>query len=145
MKDLRSRFAKIIDLASPGEGLHEAPVPGTHCIKFFQPDRRVKRHWRASLSIVAQGGKEIILGREVYRCDAAHYIATPLDLPVTSRLFSATPERPFLCLKIDLDSLALSEVAAQLEMGHAGEAENRLHAVFIGKASDQMLESFIIF
>src|SRR5947208_3232496 len=134
MRDLRSDLAKLIDLASPGEGLHESPVPGTHCIKFSHTDRRTKRHWRASLSIVAQGCKEIILGSEVYRCEGARYIVTPIDLPVTSRLFAATPEHPFLCLKIELDSLTLSEVAAQLDKGFPQEVENPLRAVFIGRA-----------
>lgn len=123
--------------------MHESPVPGTRCIKFSHTDRRTKRHWCASLSIVAQGCKEIILGSEVYRCEGAHYIATPIDLPVTSRLFAATPEQPFLCLKIDFDSLTLSEVAAQLEKGFPREIENPLQAVFIGKASEAMLEAAI--
>ncbi len=143
MRDLRSELARLVDLGSPGEGLHESPVPGTHCIKFSHPDRRTKRHWRAALSIVVQGCKEILLGSEVYRCEGAQYIAAPIDLPVTSRLFSATPERPFLCLKIGFDALALSEVAAALENGFPQEVETPLRAVFIGKASDPMLEAAV--
>src|ERR1700709_1076226 len=139
--DLASDLAKAVNLLSPGDGLHESLVPGTHCIKFSRPDRRAKRHWRASLSIVAQGCKEIILGREVYRCDGAHYIAAPIDLPVTSRILSATPERPFLCLKIDFDSLTLSEVAAQLEKGSPTELESPLPALFIGEVGGSMMDA----
>jgi len=73
----------------------------------------------------------------------AHYIATPIDLPVTIRLFAATPEQPFLCLKIEFDSLYLSEVAAQIEKNFPNETENPLRAMFIGKASDQILEAAI--
>lgn len=143
MNDFRSDLAKIINHFSPGDGFHESPLPGTHCIKISHPSLRGKQHWQASLCIIAQGCKEIILGSEVYRFDGAHYIATPLDLPVTSRIFSATPENPFLCLKIAFDSLTLSEVAAQLETTLPKEAENPLRAVFIGKTSDQMLEAAI--
>jgi AraC-like DNA-binding protein len=141
MDDWRSDLAKIINRFSLGDGLHPSPLPGVHCIKFSHPDRRGKQHWRASLCIVAQGCKEIILGHEVYRCDASHYIATPIDLPVTSRVFSATPEIPFLCLKIDFDPLTSSEVAAQIEKEFPKEMETSLRAMFIGKASDQMLEA----
>ncbi|HKB89113.1 MAG TPA: AraC family transcriptional regulator [Opitutaceae bacterium] len=143
MKDLRSELAKIINLFSPGEGLHESPLSGTYCIKVSQPGPRTKRRWGAALCIIVQGSKEIILGREIYRCDEAHYIATPIDLPVTNRVFSAMPEKPFLCLKIDFDPLILSEVAAQLEKGFPKEMENSLPAVFIGKAGDRMLDAAI--
>ena len=142
MNDFRSDLAIIINRFSPGDGAHESPLPGTYCMKVSHPGHRTKEIWRASLCIVAQGCKEIILGREVYRWDRAHYIATAIDLPVTSRVISATPEKPFLCLKIDLNSLTLREVAAQLEKGPK-ETENPLRAVFIGRPSDQMLEAAI--
>lgn len=144
MKDLRLELAQIINLFSPRDGLNESPLSGTHCIKFSRPDRHTKRYWRASLSIVAQGCKEIILGNEIYRYDdEAHYVVTPIDLPITSRVCSATPEKPFLCLKIDFDPLTVSEVAAQLENGFPKEMANPLRAVFIGKASDHMLDAAI--
>lgn len=144
MTDLRSDLTEIINRFSPEDGIHESPLSGTHCIKFSHPDRRTKRHWRASMGIVVQGCKEIILNREIYRYDdAAHYIVTPIDLPVTSCIASATPEKPFLGLKIDFDPLTLSEVAAQLENGFPKEMENPLRAVFIREASDQMLDAAI--
>lgn len=144
MIDLRSDLIEIINRFSPGDGIHASPLSGTHCIKFSQPDRRTKRHWRASMGIVVQGCKEIILDHEIYRYDdAAHYIVTPIDLPVTSCISSATPKKPFLGLKIDFDPLTLSEVAAQLENGFPKEMENPLHAVFIGAAHDQMLDAAI--
>jgi AraC-like DNA-binding protein len=142
MQESLSDLAKIINLFSAGEGLHRSPVPGIDCIKFSQPDRHTKRHWRTSLGIVAQGCKEITLGCDVYRCDEAHYSATPIDLLVTSRVVSASPDKPFLCLRMDFDSLTLSEVAAELEKDFP-EMENPPRAVFIGKASDQMLDAAI--
>lgn len=143
MQDSWLDLAKMIDLFTPGDGVHESPVPGVNCIKFSRSERRTKRHWRASLGIIAQGCKEIALGRDVYRYDEAHYIATPIVLPVTSRIFSASPEKPFLCLLIDLDPLILSEVAAQLEGGSPKEVGDAQRAVFIGKASDGMLDAAI--
>ncbi|MEH2300787.1 MAG: AraC family transcriptional regulator [Nostoc sp.] len=143
MTDLQSDLGKIIHLLCREDGLHESPLSGTYCRKFSQTDRYTKRHWHACFAIVAQGCKEIILDREVYRCDGGHYTATPVDLPVTSRIFSATPEKPFLALLIDFDPLTLSEVAAQIEKDFPKEIENPLRAVFVGKASDKMLEAAI--
>jgi AraC-like DNA-binding protein len=143
MSHLQSELAAIINRFAPGDGIHESPVSDTYCIKFCQPDSHTERYWRTSLGIVAQGGKEVALGCDIYQYDAAHYIATPIDLPVTSRVFSASPENPFLCLRMDFDSLILSEVAAQMEKDFPEETNNHLRAVFVGRASDKMLEAAI--
>ena len=103
----------------------------------------MKAYWGSSLCIVAQGCKEIILGRGVYRSEDAHYIATPIDLPVISRVTSAAPERPFLCLKITLDPLVLGEVEAQIEKDLPSETEGSLRGIFVGGASERMLDAAI--
>ncbi len=141
MKHIRSDLTKMISRFAPEDGLHQSPVAGVHCIKFSQPDRPTKRHWRASLGIVVQGCKEIALGDDIYRFDEAHYIAAPIDLPVTSRIFSASREKPFLSLLIDFDALILSEVAARLETDFPQEIDNPLRAIFVGRASERMLEA----
>ncbi len=143
MNDLRLELAKTIEQFSAGDGLHASPVAGVHCIEFSQTDSPTKRHWRASLGIVVQGCKEVVLGDEVYRFDDAHYIAAPVDLPVTSRIFSASREKPFLSLLIDFDALTLSEVAAQIETEYPKEIGNSLRAIFIGEASERMLDAAV--
>jgi AraC-like DNA-binding protein len=143
MKDLRSDLAKIINFYSPRNGLQASPVPGVYCIKFSQTGRRSKKRWRAALWILAQGCKEIVLGRRIYRIDDAQYVATPIDLPVISRVPSATPEKPFLAIGIELDPPTLSEVSAQLAREITDKPEPAQRALFIGKASDEMLEAAI--
>ncbi len=139
MNDLRAELAKVINRFSSADGVNESVVPSIRCIKFSRPNSSAKQHWRASLGIVAQGSKEIALDHEVCRYSEAHYIFTPLDLPVASRISAASPERPFLCLVIDFDSLILSEMDAQLEINYPPESAPPLCAVFTRKASDEML------
>lgn len=141
--DLRSDLARLVDRNAPEDGIRESPLAGTQCMKFSHPTQRAKSCWGSSLCIVAQGCKEIVLGRAVYRSEDAHYIATPIDLPVTSRVASASPEKPFLCLKLALDPMLLSEVHAQIERDSPGEPESLARGVFVGRASDRMLEAAI--
>jgi AraC-like DNA-binding protein len=144
MKDLLTKLAEIIKLFSPGEGLNASPVPGVYCIKFSVPmERRMKNRWRACFGIIAQGGKEIVLEKQVYRIGEGDYTATPIELPVLSRITSAPPRKPFLALLIDLDPLALSEASAQLNGELAEKSEPSQRAMFIGKSSADMLEAAI--
>jgi transcriptional regulator GlxA family with amidase domain len=60
---------------------------------------------------------------------------------LVSRIASASHEHPFLALLIDLDPQVLAEVAAQLRKDLPNEPANLQRAVFVGKASDRMLEA----
>ena len=143
MEDLRSDLARLVSRYCPHDGMVEAPLAGMFCMRFSRPGRRMKAYWGSSLCIVAQGCKEIVLGRGVYRSEDAHYIATPIDLPVISRVTLASPERPFLCLKITLDPLVLGEVEAQIEKDLPSETEGSLRGIFVGGASERMLDAAI--
>src|SRR5258708_28391990 len=109
MIDFRSQLGRTINFFSPAEGINATPVPGVHCVKFSLPDRRTKRRWRACLAVVAQGSKEVVLGRQVYRIDDGLYSATPIHLPFISRTSVACPGNPSLCLLIDWDQIVLIE------------------------------------
>lgn len=141
MTDLLSDLAKIIDLHTPTDGLHESPVPGVYCLKYSGTSPLTKRRHRACLAIVAQGCKEIIVGRKLYRCEAAHYAATPIDLPVISGIAEASPGKPFLCLLLGFDPLTIGEVAAQIQRESPKETGDPVRAVFIAKACDPMLDA----
>jgi len=143
MQDLQSELARIIRYFSPRDGVHPSPVAGVYCVKHSTTSRRAKQPWRACFGIVAQGSKEIVLGRKAYQLDNVHYSATPIVLPVISRISSATLEKPFLALLIDLDPLTLSEVTAQLEDRYPQANGSTARAFFRGKASERMLEAAV--
>jgi len=107
------------------------------------PTRRSKDRWRASLSIVVQGAKEIVLGRRVFRMTEGQYVATPIQLPVISRVAAASADKPFLCLMIDMDPLTMSEVSAGLSNESTREQLNPVRAMFSGEATDRLLEAAV--
>jgi AraC-like DNA-binding protein len=143
MNDSISELAKLLHFSSPGEGLHPSPTRGVYIAKHSQTTAQGKRRWVACLGIIAQGCKEITLGREIFRLEETHCTATAIELPVVGRIARASPRKPFLALLIHLDPLTLSEVSAQLNGDIAKEPENAVRAVFVGKASEEMLEAAI--
>jgi AraC-like DNA-binding protein len=66
--------------------------------------------------VIAQGSKEIHLGEECYRYDPYHYCLGTVELPVVSQVIEASPERPYLSLRFDLDPILVSSV--MVEAGH---------------------------
>ena len=141
MTPVQAQLAKAIP---PDEGLHDSPVPGVQCVRITGGRTRPeKTRWPACLAIIVQGTKEITLGRKVYRCDALHYTMTPIVLPVVSRIESASRENPFLGLLIDLEPVVLSAVMSQLPRESTPSSEPRVSALFVGKATEKMLEAVL--
>lgn len=139
MEKLYADFIKAIEDYAPAEGLRESPVKRVYTAKYSHVGDYVKRPWRASLAIIAQGRKEVILENEIFRCDQAHYTATPIPLPVTSRVAEAAPDKPFLGILIEIEPNMLNEVARQIE-GFAGEeSDGPARAIYSGKANCKMI------
>ncbi len=53
------------------------------------------------------------LGEERYVYDAARFMVFTTDLPVSGRVTEATPERPYLCLRLDFDPEEVAELVAR--------------------------------
>ena len=66
--------------------------------------------------VIAQGSKEIFLGNERYRYDPAHYLLFTAELPYVSQIVEASPARPYLSLRLNLDPTLVSSV--MVEAGH---------------------------
>jgi AraC-like DNA-binding protein len=79
----------------------EVPSPPSFCI--IEP----------SIVLVAQGVKQMCLGGEVYPYDASQFLIASLDMPATSEVVLASPERPCLGLTFMLDLRMLTELTAQ--------------------------------
>jgi len=125
----------------PSDGVHRAPVEGLSCIRISHPYPWQKRRWEACFCVVVQGTKEFMLEGKVYRERGAHYLVSPLDLPLTNRVTGVTPARPLLSLKLDFESPAVREVAVQLERVRPAEPEPAARAIYMRPASDSMLEA----
>jgi len=141
MKDLNAELAKRIREFVPGDGNHPTPVPGVRCVQISGSRPWGKAHWRVCLGIMVQGVKDILLDKEVYRGLPGQYVVNPIDLPVASRVVNATPEKPLLSLMMDLDPLALSDIATQMGKEFPAGEDRPRRALFVGKAGVKMMET----
>ena len=137
---MTAKLAALIAERCPRDGVHATPVAGVACIRVSHPYPREKRHWRACFCVVVQGTKEFTLEGRLYRERRPHYIVSPLDIPLTSRVTGVSPARPLLALKLDFDSAAVREVAVQLDRLHTEPSERPVRAIYMRPASERMLE-----
>ncbi len=74
------------------------------------------------LAIVVQGKKEALLGEETHRYGVAQYLVISVDLPLSGFVTEATPDRPYLGLKLDLDPVQLCDIISQTPTANKKES-----------------------
>lgn len=112
-----SRLAQAIDRYSDGDGLHPTALPRVQLIRCSRPVEALHELHKPALCIVAQGRKRVILGDRLYEYDRDRYLVVSVDVPIIGEILQASPEQPYLCLRLDLDPALLS--ALWIESGQA--------------------------
>jgi len=114
-------LARLIARFAPSDGVHETAIPRVKVVRLSQPSEPMHGLHEPALCIIAQGAKQVILGDQIYRYDAAHCLVVSLDLPVIGQVIEATPDEPYLCVKLELDPAAIG--ALMLEAPPLVESE----------------------
>lgn len=89
------------------------PIRGLLLHRSSSPTELVHGMTGLALCVVAQGSKEVMLGDNRYRYDPAHYLLTTVELPVVGQIIEATPERPYLSLRLSLEPTLIGSVMAE--------------------------------
>lgn len=103
-------IADVIARHVPADGMHASALPRVSLVRSCTPTDSVHTVYKPSLCIIAQGSKQVELGGRSYFYDPATYLAVSVDLPLVGSVLEATPERPYLCLVLDIDLAVLSDL-----------------------------------
>jgi len=114
----------ILGRHAPVDGTHACPLPGVKLIRASAPTLPMPAVYEPTLCLVAQGRKRAVLGSTAFIYDPASFLIASVDLPVMGAVTQASPDRPYLCLQLDLDMAALGELAIRHPVTHANP--NRL-------------------
>jgi AraC-like DNA-binding protein len=93
------------------------PLKGLHLHRSSSPKEPVHSVSDPAFCVIAQGSKEVFLGHERYQYDPVHYLLYTAELPVVSQVIEASPERPYLSLRLELDPTLVGSV--MVEAGHS--------------------------
>ncbi len=92
------------------------------------------------LAIVVQGKKGAALGEEIYRYGEAQYLVVSVDQPISGFIIEATPDRPYLGFKLDLDPRELCEIIAIHPTAIADKKETSVRGFFVSTADVSLLD-----
>lgn len=133
-------LADLLARRFPQDGMFELPIPGFAAIRFAAPTEQTPVLHQAAVCIIAQGAKVVGLAGELYRYDASTHLVVSVDLPLTGQVVEATPERPYLCLRVDLDPALLTELMQEQPPAPGAEGARGLH---LSRTSPELLDAAV--
>jgi hypothetical protein len=99
----RTGLASIIQRFAPEYGVFETAVPPLHFIRSDAATDAIHTIHKPGLCIVVQGRKEVRLRDESYVYDPLNYLVVSVTLPLAGQVIDASPEQPYLCIRLDID------------------------------------------
>lgn len=144
---LDAQLAELADRTirlAPAEGVNATRIAGLGVVRFDAPSAPLPTVYEPCLCVVVQGRKQARLGSERYVYDPLSYLVVSMSLPVVGNVIEATPERPYLCLRVDIDTHQVNELLRQTAPPgpESGSGEHG-HGLFVASTSPALLDAVL--
>jgi len=130
----------IARLTEDGER-HTTSVPG---LSLFRREARtdlVSGTYEPSICLVAQGAKRVLLGEDTYVYDPRHYLITSVHLPTMVQIIEASPEKPYLGLRLTFDLHEVARLMVDSNLPVSREQQMR-RGMATGEVTPELLDAF---
>lgn len=111
--EMRRSLVRTIDRWTTGLQDWSTPIPD---LAFFRRDAPTPPglcHVPPSVVVAVQGRKRMLVGEAAYAYDSNHFLVASHDVPASSEVLEASPERPCVGLVLKLDLRILAELVTQ--------------------------------
>jgi AraC-like DNA-binding protein len=136
--ELSARVARL----APFDGTHQSVLPSLALIRSSVPTVCMPTIFQPCLAIVVQGRKSALLNDEVFHYDPLNYLVVSVTLAGMGQVLEATPEHPYLSLRLNLD---LEEIARLvLELGDRGPSPAAAdRGLFVARLDEPLLDAVL--
>lgn len=110
MKKALEALRKKIELCTAEGERHLTGVPGLSLFRREEPTEPISSFYQPSICLIVQGKKRVMVGEEVYEYDPSTYLLTSVHLPTIVQVMEASPEKPYLGLRLTFDKQQLLEL-----------------------------------
>ncbi|KAA0560450.1 AraC family transcriptional regulator [Rossellomorea aquimaris] len=136
----RSELTRHIESYTGKDGPYATAIPALSFIRFSDVIGPNYGVYKPSLCIIVQGRKEVTLAQESYLYGPANYLVASVNLPIAGKVTEASPEVPYLALKLEFTSSEILEVLRDFQMG-VDKKENAKRGLYVSKMEPSLLDA----
>jgi AraC-like DNA-binding protein len=137
LRNLANRIARY----APHDGVFPLRLPGTYALRVGRVTTEpVHATLGASLCLVAQGAKAMMLGTEVLEYDGSRVLVFAVDLPVSGQVTRASQREPYLGFKLDLMPARIADLASRVFPRGVPRQPDET-GLYVGRATDDIVEA----
>ncbi|WP_207483539.1 AraC family transcriptional regulator [Arenibaculum pallidiluteum] len=140
--DRRRELAELVARHMTEDGVRRTELPRVSLIRSSRTTEPLPVVYEPTLCLVAQGRKQVMLGDTVFQYDTAQFLVASVEVPVIGQVIEATPEEPYLCFCLHLDTAALGQLVLDTGIRTAPSQAPGL-GISLGPVSDELLEAVI--
>ena len=137
LQGLQERIARWTE---QGE-LNTTAIPGLGLFRRPEPSEPVTGMYEPSVCLVAQGAKRVRLGDDSYVYDPLHYLITSVHLPTVVQIIEASPEKPYLGLRLTFDPREVAQLMADSQLP-APRTQQSSRGMATGEVTLPLLNAF---
>lgn len=133
-------LAERIARAVPRDGVAD-PQPGVNLARFARPTELHHGFLDPCFCVIAQGAKTLTLGADVFRYDPARYMIATVGVPMTAQVVEASPDRPYLSLRLDLDPAVVGSVMVESGLAESRGDGGSVRAIAVSQLDAELLDA----
>jgi len=103
LRQTLAELTEILEQCTGQDGVHPTAIAPLTLYRISAPSEPVQVLYEPALCLIAQGSKRVMLADEIYHYDPAQFLLVSVDLPLAGQVVEATPDSPYLGLRIDID------------------------------------------
>lgn len=140
MSESAQSLADTVAYLTDSDGIHSTEVPRVQLIRSAYPTQEIHTLHDPALCLVLQGRKRVMLADKIFDYDQSRFLIVSFDLPIVGQVVTASPEEPYLCLKLDIEPATLSGLIA--DMGWQEDLANDSGpGLMLGDATAEILDA----
>lgn len=142
LMSLNARVLRAFSPQPPEETSCPTALPWLSFIRFTHPTALNKGMLEPSMCLILQGQKKVLIGTDVVEYGAGSYLLSAIDMPISGQVTQASPEVPYLGIRIDLDLKEMADLMIDMQL------DQRLipaagSVTYVAKSDDCLADAFL--
>ncbi|GGE32857.1 AraC family transcriptional regulator [Pullulanibacillus camelliae] len=140
---LLDQLITLVNQFTDKEGQTQTSIPFLSIFKHSNPGPLAPGVTTPSFCLILQGSKKLLIGQDILHYHTGNYLASIIDLPATGQVTRATPDSPYIGLRIDCPIQEIASVMIEAQLSAPSKDTKQTRAAFIGSANADLLDHFI--